>query len=222
MEQAIILQARMGSTRLPGKVLKVLFAEKPMLYFICERLKESKIQLIVATTTRQEDNLIVDFAEKNNILFFRGEENNVLKRYYDCAVKFGVQYIVRATADNPLVEPSLVNPLLSTLIDNNLDYVYTSELPVGCNLQAFTVSMLKKELAATNIPSHLEHVDDYLLENISNFKTKKIDVSAELIAPEMSFTVDTDHQFENAREIYKTYYNNSPIDLRCAIKDSKL
>ena len=105
-----IIQARMGSTRLPGKVLKEVTGKQLLMYQI-ERVKTSKLldKIIVATSALPKDDVIADFCERNNIACFRGSENDVLSRYYECAKEFQADIIVRLTADCPLSDPKVVD-----------------------------------------------------------------------------------------------------------------
>ena len=100
-----IIQARMGSSRLPGKVMKKINNEIPMLKFQMNQLKFSKYidKIIIATTTLENDDFIVSFCEQNNIEHFRGSSKDVLGRYYNCSRKFRLPTIVRITSDNPLI-----------------------------------------------------------------------------------------------------------------------
>ena len=104
MKTVAIVQARMSSTRLPGKVLKNI-GNKPLISFLIDRLKQSKHidNIVVACTDNIKDEILVDYLESQSIDFFRGDEHNVLKRFHDCAVKQKADYVVRITADCPLL-----------------------------------------------------------------------------------------------------------------------
>ena len=110
METAIILQARLGSKRFPGKVLKKING-KTILEYTIERLKKTKLSrnIIVATTKREEDQKIIKVAKKTNCHTFRGSTNNVLNRYYKAAVYYKVKNIVRVCSDCPLIDPKIIN-----------------------------------------------------------------------------------------------------------------
>ncbi|MEK6848761.1 MAG: hypothetical protein AABX65_03975 [Nanoarchaeota archaeon] len=106
----ILLQARMGSTRLPNKTMMKI-AGKPLLAHVIERLKKSKLadRVIIITTKLPEDNVIVDFAKNNKTPYFRGSENDVLDRYYQAAKNLATEIIVRSTADDPLKDPKIID-----------------------------------------------------------------------------------------------------------------
>ena len=108
MHTAIIIQARMTSTRLPGKILLPV-ANLTFLEIQINRLRLLNIPIIIATTTNDSDNLIVEFAKKNNLEFYRGSEENVLERYYLASKKYNVKHIVRITSDCPLIDINCIN-----------------------------------------------------------------------------------------------------------------
>ena len=120
-----IIQARMGSTRLPGKVMRLLDGTNPSILFTIQQLKNCPNidKIIVATTTHSEDDQIELFCKKIGIDVFRGNSDDVLLRYYDCAQSFSLDSIIRVTADCPLIDPSIVEKAISIFKNNNYDYV---------------------------------------------------------------------------------------------------
>ena len=122
-----IIQARMGSTRLPGKTMKKINGDIPMLKFQLEQLESSKYikKIVIATTTMGSDNLIVNFCEENNLDYFRGQSKDVLDRYYQCAKKFNFSVIVRITSDNPLIDPEIVDEVINKFVNLKCDYMST-------------------------------------------------------------------------------------------------
>ena len=109
-----IIQARMGSSRLPGKVLMKSDNGKPLLYYVINQLQYcTKVKnLVIATTTNQEDDEIEKFANNNSVNIFRGKEKDVLDRYFQCAKKYSFSTIVRITADCPLIDPQIVDRII--------------------------------------------------------------------------------------------------------------
>ena len=109
-----IVQARFGSSRLPGKIMLRADNENIVLDYLINQLKYSKLieKIIIATTMNKEDDQIVEFAKKNQIEFFRGKEKDVLDRYYQCAKNFSSDNILRITSDNPLIDPTIVDDLI--------------------------------------------------------------------------------------------------------------
>ena len=111
----MIIQARMGSSRLPGKVMMKVDSENPALFYVITQLQACKLvdQIIVATSDLKQDDIIEEFSKKMKIPVFRGSEQNCLDRYYQCAKKFSADIIVRIPADKPLIDPDLVDDALS-------------------------------------------------------------------------------------------------------------
>jgi len=170
-----IIQARMGSTRFPGKVLEILDGTNPSLQFTINQLKESKFlqKIVIATTKNSEDDQIVSFAEKSGIDIFRGDSDNVLSRYYECAKFFSFGSILRVTADCSLIDPLIVDKGASLFLENDYDYVTNTShrtFPDGNETEFFSFSAL--ELAYNNaiLPSEREHVTPYFCNNKEKFK----------------------------------------------------
>ena len=210
----IILQARMGSTRLPGKVLRAL-AGKPMIQWIIERLQTCKKVrvLILATSTSDKDASLVELAEKLGVMIFRGSESDVLDRYYHCAVKYHLDDIVRATGDNPFVDPEACDDLIEFYDREKLDYAAVSTqsedgFPLGVGVEIFSFAALRKSWQEGHEPDYREHVNEYILENPILFKQKKMAAPIGNRAPGVSLTVDTIEQFEVAEKIYMSYINH--------------
>src|SRR3989344_2261025 len=195
-----IIQARMGSLRMPGKVLKPILG-KPMLWHVVERVKRAKLinQVVVATSTNPEDKKLVDFCKTNNIEVFKGSENDVLDRYYQCAKKYHADFIVRITADCPLIDPSLVK-----------------KYPQGLDCEIFTFPSLSEAWKKARKPFEREHVTPFIWTNKNLFKTNilcpKVDYSA------LRLTVDWPEDLELVKEIYKRLYKfNDNFNLSAVI-----
>lgn len=211
----IILQARMGSSRLPGKVLKPL-AGKPMIQWIIERLQACQKAdiLILATSTLEQDQPLVNLAEELGISVFRGSESDVLDRYYHCALTYHLDEIIRATGDNPFVDSEECARLVDFYFSRQLNYATISTAaengyPVGVGVEIFSFAALKKSWEEGHAPHHREHVNEYILENPSLFKQAKMPAPPEKCAPELSLTVDTPEQFAFAETIYSDYLRQS-------------
>ena len=127
---AAIIQARMGSSRLPNKVLMDIDG-KPSLKFMIDRVKKSKRveKIIVATTTDERDKVIVEFCVKNNILFYCGSENDVLDRYYNASKINNIKTIVRLTSDCPLIDPVLIDKTIDLYFDKSVNYAANAVPP---------------------------------------------------------------------------------------------
>ncbi len=169
-----IIQARMKSTRLPGKVLKEVLG-KPLLWYLTERLRlcRSFSELVVATTDTPEDNLIADFCSSHKIHVYRGSENDVLDRYYQCARSYTADAVVRITADCPLIEPRFTDTIVDYYRKNpHLDLVRTgSTYPEGFDTEVIGFKTLAKAWERARLKSEREHVTAYVWKNEPLFKT---------------------------------------------------
>ena len=158
-----IIQARMGSTRLPGKVLKRIDG-RPMLSYLLDRvLKSTKIdKVIIATSILAIDDPIEDHCKEYGVDCFRGSENDVLSRYYECAKKYNADVIVRLTADCPLADPNVIDDVIKIFECNNVDYcantVPVSTFPDGTDVEVFSMNALEKAFNEVKDPHFREHV----------------------------------------------------------------
>jgi len=198
-----IIQAHMGSSRLPGKIMKKINGDTPMLKFQLDQLEFSKNidQIIIATTTLEPDNLIVDFCKKNNLECFRGESKDVLDRYYKCAKKFKLSIIIRITSDNPLIDPTIVDHVISRFVDSNCDYMSTDfkKHPLGFAVEVFTFQSIERAWKEAKLPSEHEHVTPYFYKNPDKFKIES--VSQEKDLSHIRCTVDTEYDFKLIEKI---------------------
>ncbi|MDO8662400.1 MAG: acylneuraminate cytidylyltransferase [Candidatus Omnitrophota bacterium] len=196
----IILQARMGSSRLPGKILKKI-GNKPLLGHIFFRLAFLKHQamVVLATTSSPKDDVVERYCRSKNIHCFRGNEENVLERYYFCAKEYGFGSIIRLTADNPFLDIEELDNLIELYYRNGLDYASSCRsLPVGAGAEIFTFDALEKSYFNGKAAHHLEHVDEYIMENIKQFHTDSLKVNGDKNRPDIRLTVDTEADYETA------------------------
>ena len=166
---ACIIQARVNSKRFPGKILMPLL-NKSVLQYQLERLKKLKRvdTLILATTKNKNDNKLVKIAKEKKILIYRGDQNNVLKRYYKCALANKVTTIIRITADCPLIDVKYINILLKFFLNNNYDYcsnVDLNYLPDGFHCEVFNFKSLKKAYKLATSRFDKEHVTSFIWSN---------------------------------------------------------
>lgn len=176
----------MGSSRLPNKVLMKVNGEQTVLEHVIKQLSfcKSISKIIVATTNLKQDDVIEELVKKLEIDVFRGDSSDVLDRYYQCAKKFSSKVIVRMPADKPLLDPNVVDQVISEFNNNNYDYITTflpSTFPSGTEVEVFTFSALEKAWKESVLPSEREHVTPYIHKNpekfqISNFEND-IDLS---------------------------------------------
>lgn len=202
----IIIQARMTSTRLPGKVLMDI-GGKPLLEFIIKRLEDmsDNIDLIVATTTDKEDEKIVELCNSINVPYYSGSRENVLKRYIECAREFNVDVIVRVCADCPFIDPNGINELIIAYNKNhNADLVHNKHkngYPLGTGAELVTLASLEKSERYVNKGYQKEHVLPYILENPDKFKIIKVNAPEYLRRLDYYLTVDYPEDLELIREI---------------------
>lgn len=171
----------MGSTRLPGKVLKEVCG-KPLLQYQIERVKKSTLldKIIVATSTLPQDDAIARFCKQHNVECFRGSENDVLSRYYECAEKYKVQTIVRLTADCPLSDPRVIDEAVRLFIQQKVDYaantvpIETSTFPDGTDVEVFSMDALEKAHKQCKDKHDREHVTFYFWKYNNGFKTTQL------------------------------------------------
>ena len=209
-----IIQARMGSSRLPGKALMKSDSGKPLLYYVINQLRYcSKVKnLVIATTTNQEDDEIEKFANNNSVNVFRGKEKDVLDRYFQCAKKYSFSTIVRITADCPLIDPQIVDKVIEQFFSENYDFAtntLTRTFPIGTDVEVFSFSALNKAWENAQLPSEREHVTPYL-HNKENFKI--INVENDKNISNLRLTVDRIEDFELIKQILNNISIN-PIHL---------
>ena len=209
-----IVQARMRSQRLPGKVLlKVLNRE--LLSFLWERLlKVNDIdEFVLATSDLAEDDPISDFCNKNSIECFRGSESNVLERFFLAATKYGAEIVVRFTGDSPLVDPDISSSVIGKMLSGWPDYDYVSNslvrsFPRGLEPEVFKFSALMKAYQEAHLPGHFEHVTPYIITHPEKFKTMNVKSSRDY--SNHRWTVDTPEDFELIKRIFEQIYPTNP------------
>ena len=209
-----IIQARMGSSRLPGKVLMKSDDARPLLYYVINQLRYcTKVKnLVIATTTNQEDDEIEKFANDNSVNIFRGKEKDVLDRYFQCAKKYSFATIVRITADCPLIDPQIVDKVIEKFFSGNYDFAtntLTRTFPIGTDVEVFSFSALNRAWENTQLPSEREHVTPYLRKE-ENFKI--INVENDKNISNLRLTVDRIEDFQLIKQILNNISIN-PIHL---------
>ncbi len=200
MVTAIVLQARMGSTRLPGKVLATI-GGWTLLEHAVRRLAQSGYPVIVATTTLSDDDVVEQAATRLGAGVFRGEDTDVLARYLGAARQFGLTRIVRATADNPFVDGDGVRRTLRFLEQAGADHVIECGLPVGTAVEAVTVEALDRAAGLVADPYDREHVTSFVRRD-SRFRALRAVAPGGLRRPGLRLTVDTSDDLEFIRHVY--------------------
>lgn len=204
MKVVAIVQARMSSTRLPGKVLLDLEG-KPLIQRVVDRILCSNVdKVIVATTTSMNDDKLVKWCKDHSISFFRGSENNVLERYYECAKSCDADVVVRVTSDDPFKDPLVINKAIDTLIGGQYDYVSNTiypTFPEGVDIETFTFDALKKCFNNAVLHSDKEHVTPYIWKNDRFFSLYNFTYEENLSS--LRWTIDYKEDLDFFRAVYK-------------------
>lgn len=214
MKTVVIAQARMTSTRLPGKVLKTVLG-KPLLAYFIERLQRVSLanQIVIATTINATDEPIVDLCRNLSVAFTRGSEQDVLSRYYDAAVVTGADIIVRVTSDCPLIDPALVDEAIRYFNTNSdrFDYVSNSlaeTYPRGMDVEVFSAHLLREAQFEANLTPEREHVTPFFYTHPERYRIGEIHAPQNL--SHHRWTVDTPEDLELIKRLIKTLYPLKP------------
>lgn len=208
-----IIQARMGSTRLPGKIMKKI-CDKTVLNHVIARVKQSKLihEIVIATTDSEKDNLIVEEAKSCGVKYFRGSEDDVLSRYYFAAKENDANIVVRITSDCPLIDPFITDNIIQFYLENNYDVVTNggSDLaqrtfPRGLDTEVF--SFLELETAFNNATEKYqkEHVTPYIYEKTNSVYYFKSNVDYS----DYRWTLDTEEDYKLISIIYDNLYTGT-------------
>ena len=209
MKIAAIVQARMGSSRFPGKVMK-LIQDMPLIEILIKRLSKSKLihQIIVATSRNDENTPLINHLESMNIECEIGSEENVLSRYYNAAKKNQVDVVVRITGDCPLVDADLVDRCIREFIDKDVSYVSNvlpCTFPDGLDIEVFSFEALEDAFLNNTLSTEKEHVTPYII-NSDNYKKSNIKHSKDL--SKSRWTVDEIIDFEVIKEVFNYFSPN--------------
>jgi spore coat polysaccharide biosynthesis protein SpsF len=187
----VVLQARMGSRRLPGKVL-VRIGGRTILGHCLQRLMASGVgPVIVATTTGPEDDRVEEEATAIGAGVVRGFREDVLQRFMLAAARLDVEYLIRATADNPGVDIDAPARTLRALIDQHADHAVEAGLPIGGAVEAVRVDALREAASRSTCAYDREHVTPYLRQRPDEFRVVAPDAPIEVMRPDLRFTIDT-------------------------------
>lgn len=210
MNIGIMVQARMGSTRLPGKVLKTVL-ERPLLEYQIERLRYVKgaSQLIVATTVLPEDDLIINLCKKISTSYYRGSAHHVLARYYEAASEFKLDHVIRITGDCPLIDPVVIDHVLSYYLSHIQDYDYVSNViqrsyPRGMDCEIFSMKMLETAYREAQDTDEQEHVTLFIYRRPERFRLGHVIHKKNMSSYRL--TVDTVEDFELIYQLIERLY----------------
>ena len=215
----LVIQARMNSTRFPNKVMSDL-SGAPLIERILQRVKRVKKigKIIIATTKRKEDNILVEIAKSNKVGIFRGSENDLVDRYYQAVKGKSVGHILRLPADNPIPDPSEYNRLINYHLKTNNDFssnicnFMSNGYPDGFGVEIFTVNSLKKIWKNEKRKKFREHIAlnfyDYKKDkkNIKfNFKIGTVKCPKKISRPKLVFDVDYYKDYLFIKQIYEYF-----------------
>lgn len=206
-----IIQARLGSSRLPSKVLMELMG-RPMLSYMLERVSkvEDLHEIVVATTTQQQDDAIEAFCRTNHTKVFRGSENDVLDRYFQAASAYHADIILRLTADCPLIDPRVVDKIIHAFLKKypDIDFagnVKPATFPDGLDTEVFTMDALRRAWTEAKNPLDREHVTPYFYDEPGRFRT--LNITAERDYSKYRITVDHAEDFQVIENIIRNLYS---------------
>ena len=205
-----IIQARMGSTRLPGKIMEEILG-KPVILWDLDRVSLSKLidVIVVAIPYGKENDVIVDIIKKysDKIVINRGSEDDVLDRYYQAAVQTNADVVVRITSDCPLIDHVVIDYVIGQFLDNDCDYCsnsLTRTYPRGLDVEVFSFIALKTAWLNAQKDYEREHVTPYIIENLDKFKL--LNVANNIDLSHLRWTLDTKDDFEFISAVYKKIY----------------
>ena len=207
-----ILQARMGSSRLAGKVLLNVLDNKPMLALQIERLLRSKCidKLVIATTINSNDDPIEQLVLNLGLDCYRGSEEDVLDRYYQAAILFQADYVVRLTGDDPLSDPVLIDEMINKIKDSDYDAVTNTiqpTYPEGLDVSVVKFSALEESWKNAKLSSQREHVTPYIFDNEDKFQVYHYKQVKDYSS--MRWTVDYNEDLNFITAIYESLYSKN-------------
>jgi len=215
MKITAIIQARTNSSRYPNKVFASL-AGKPLIWHVINRLKASKKidEIVIATTVNRSDDILKDWATSENVSYFRGEENDVLNRFYETAKRYESDIIVRITSDDPFKDPRIIDKVIGVLLDHDLDFAYNNyppSFPEGLDTEVFSFHAL--DLANSNSKDMFEreHVTQYFYRNPMLFKQENICNDKDI--SRLRWTIDTVQDYRLVENVYKALFKENEIFL---------
>jgi len=214
MKIVCTIEARMGSSRLPGKSLKKILG-KPMLELMIERVKKAELidEIVLATSKNPNDNAIEDLAGKLKVGCFRGSEDDVLDRVLSAAKAYHADHIVELWGDTPLIDPEIIDSMIKYYFNNNFDCVGTcldKSFPWGIAALIFPTRVLDEVGKITNDPVDRENVSNYIYEHPDKYSIGHLPCPPELNRPEIRLCVDELTDFNLVTKVFEMIYPTNP------------
>ncbi len=205
-----IIQGRMGSRRLPGKIM-LHIKKRPLLEWVILRVRQSKLidEIIVATSDRSINNPVVNLCKKLNVRCFMGSENNVLKRFYYAAAGVNADIVIRITGDCPLIDAAIIDEMVKRHLKNNNQYTAnntTNSYPRGFDLEVINFETLKLMFKKARSKYHKEHVTTFIYDYPKRFKAEIIRAPEYLERPGLRLCVDEADDLVVVRKIYGHFF----------------
>lgn len=208
----IVVQSRMGSTRLPGKILKELVDGESVLGYLLGRLSTCQRAgaLVVATTDSPKDDILEEWLKENGYAYFRGSEPDCLDRYAQLVHAFGIDVVVRVTADCPLVVPEVVDGMLDYYMENRSEIGYLSNrqytnFPEGLDVEIFTRRMLDDASAHAALPKEREHINYYFLDREADYRIRYYNHALGKDYSRFKLSIDTQSDLDQVRDLFRKH-----------------
>ena len=212
MKTIVIIQARMGSSRLPGKILKPL-GETDVLTYVTTRCKaiEGVTEVIVATSTLTQDDAVENWCKEHSVSYFRGSESDVLDRYVQCAKQYIPDYVMRVTSDCPFVDFEMASDIVKLMEQERKDIaLIDGQLPRGLAVELISYESLLRIHRKGHEERHREHVTYYAYEFSEQFESLTYAATENRIAPQLRITLDTEEDYTLCQAVAE-HFNNSLI-----------
>lgn len=210
MKTIATVEARMAASRLPGKVMRELMG-KPVLHRVVERISQAKSveDVVVATSDNSADDIIANYCQANSISYYRGSEDDVLKRVVEAGTRFGGEVIVQLGADNPLYDPDIIDQLVDIYLNGDFDYVCNDlELtyPEGVEVHVVSLETLKGVMARTDDELDREDVNRFIWEHPEQYRIMNVRAPRELYAPDARLTLDYEEDYTVIVKVFEALY----------------
>lgn len=208
-----IIQARMGSTRLPGKILAEICG-KPLIWHVIDRLRfcDSISDIVLATTISKGDDDLFKWANENHIKVFRGSEDDVLARFFLAASEYSASTILRVTADDPFKDPDVIDSVYKLFKRKKLDFAYNNKpptFPEGLDTEIFSFSAIRTAFNMSDDPYEREHVTQYFYRHPELFKQDNYSYSQDL--SHLRWTIDNQEDLQMVTEVYESLYKDGEV-----------